>query len=118
MTSPHATQIVLASRPATPRASLENFRLETIPMPVPGGWAQLRQGAGAARLGRRRVAHATRHAARGSNQSAARRHPGRAHRAPLCLLALERGGIAELEAGNRIRLDGAPRPAQAGVRAT
>jgi NADPH-dependent curcumin reductase CurA len=36
MTSPHATQVVLASRPATPRASLDNFRLETVPMPVPG----------------------------------------------------------------------------------
>jgi hypothetical protein len=31
-----ATQVVLASRPATPRASLENFRLEEIPMPVAG----------------------------------------------------------------------------------
>jgi NADPH-dependent curcumin reductase CurA len=36
MKSQQATQVVLASRPATARASLENFRIETIAMPVPG----------------------------------------------------------------------------------
>lgn len=35
MTTQHATQVVLASRPTTPRASLDNFRVETVPMPVP-----------------------------------------------------------------------------------
>ncbi|ANB77512.1 NADP-dependent oxidoreductase [Paraburkholderia phytofirmans OLGA172] len=36
MESQQATQVVLASRPATARASLENFRVETTPLPVPG----------------------------------------------------------------------------------
>lgn len=36
MESQQATQVVLASRPATARASLENFRVETTAMPVPG----------------------------------------------------------------------------------
>jgi NADPH-dependent curcumin reductase CurA len=35
MASQHATQVILASRPTTARAGLENFRVETIPMPVP-----------------------------------------------------------------------------------
>lgn len=36
MADQQATQVVLASRPATPRAGLDNFRVETVPMPVPG----------------------------------------------------------------------------------
>ena len=36
MESQQATQVVLASRPATARASLENFRFETTALPVPG----------------------------------------------------------------------------------
>lgn len=35
MATQQAIQVVLASRPATPRASLENFRVETVSMPVP-----------------------------------------------------------------------------------